>query len=67
MADIKEENSIFCELDHVAEIRCMYCLCLLGHKPGFRSPGAVSHGIGECCLELSARWMSGEFALVGGL
>lgn len=37
------------EATFFAEVRCMFCSCLLGHKPGFAAPGLVTHGIGDCC------------------
>lgn len=41
---------------YTAEIRCMFCDCLLGHSEGFTEPGLISHGIGECCKEFAREW-----------
>lgn len=45
-------------MTYQAEIRCMFCDCLLGHKDGFDCPSMVSHGIGECCAEFAISWHS---------
>lgn len=42
---------------YLAEVRCMFCSCLLGLKPGFTAPGLVSHGIGDCCQEWAREQM----------
>jgi len=31
----------------------MFCNCLLGTKPGFMTPGQITHGIGECCMDFA--------------
>lgn len=38
-------------MTYPAEMRCMFCGCLLGMKEGFLEPDLVSHGLGECCAE----------------
>lgn len=43
--------------EYMAEVRCMFCDCLLGMKPGFLAPGLVSHGIGECCQDWMWEWI----------
>jgi len=42
---------------HLAEVRCMFCLSLQGYKDGFHEPGLSTHGIGECCREFAEEWM----------
>lgn len=36
-----------------AEVRCMFCDCLLGKKGGFTLPDITTHGIGECCKDFA--------------
>ena len=43
---------------YIAEVRCLFCKCLLGHKTGFHKPNEVTHTIGECCQEFAIKWMS---------
>jgi hypothetical protein len=40
-----------------AEIRCIFCDCLLGEKEGFHKPDQVTSSVGECCQEFAMEWM----------
>jgi len=37
--------------EYLAEVRCMFCGCLWGYKPGFIEPGMETHMIGDCCKD----------------
>lgn len=45
---------------YLAQMRCMFCDCLLGYKAGFLDPGLTTHGLGDCCKEFAKSWYGGN-------